>query len=250
MLRFLLILAVLVSAAPDAAAQAYGMSAGQLMGQGDPNLLYQLTFNDDPPYGTDENSSGTQTCSTHGGTVTGTATFLCECKVGGCGAPPEGDAVFLAQAATGKAQVDWFDKWDGVADTWIRLHIIINDTSAATAQIFSFRNGASGDDIGGVYRIQFGQHITNTLVLFCDGTSVNWDGAYTDNTWHTWLIRINTDDGSLRVFRDGSPTATRACVSGAGGDSGTPFDGFRVEIEDDAIQLRYDGIRVYDGRPR
>ena len=215
-----------------------------------PNLLYRLTFNDAPPFGTEEDSSSTAACPTRGCAASGgPGTFLAECAAP-CVPVPEGDGAFLGQSATGKSQRSWFSKWTGVADTWVRVHVQIVDNSDGNPKILSFRNGAGGDTIGDGYFIRYTNAAANRLLLGC-GTfaTTTWNSAFVSGTWHEWDVHINTDDRLLDVYVDGATTPAASCDQ-AGSDSGTEVDGFQFEIEDSIIVLRGDDIRIYDGDPR
>jgi len=215
-----------------------------------PNLLYRLTFNNTAPFGTDENASGTNDCTTHGADATDTSKHRCELSSASCPGNPEGDGCMQYNNSAGKTETDWFAKWTGVADTWVELHVLFYDFSNGNPRTLDFRNGSSGTGIGTLgYNLTYIDASTNRIDVSCDSLSVQWSSAFVKNTWYQWLIHVNTDDGLIEIFVDGSPTAAVSC-DGAGGDSATPFDGFLVQSQNAVLLTRLDDIRVYDGDPR
>lgn len=216
-------------------------------------LLYELTFNVNEPWGTEEGVWGLPACTTHGATSTYLVQHRCEEQDED---PQEGDGVFWYSGAGFDVPfyTKWCNKFDGQTEMWVRFWNYVDEVPGENpnADILRFTNGAGCATIGSGsgYSLRLSLADLNWLLLFCDG--VGQALYYTPQTWEEFLMRVNIEDGDIDLWVDDFTGAPDYTCNGAGGDTATPITGFLFQSTgwDQVDEQRMDHIRVYDSDPR
>jgi hypothetical protein len=213
-------------------------------------LVYELTFNDTAPFGTEETSAGTSNCTTHGADSTDAA--RADCESAGCGGAAEGDGSYRYDGVGADKSTEWCQaaRFAPLTKAWVKLWIYVDEDGLDTDYIlFVFRTTACST-IGGGYSVRLQSHLTNAFQLNCDDGTAVWTSAYTDQVADEYMFMIDLINGDMYGWNGDLAGAPQVTCSGTGGDAATPFTGFEFVGQTNVDEQCTDHVRIYSYDPR